>query len=85
MARGSPNISTKLTAADSSGRTGTHGILNGRGRSGRVRRSTITPNDTITNAISVPMLTSDPSVPIGVNPAASATTMPVTIVETCGV
>ena len=44
------------------GSSGTHGIRNGRGRSGRVRRSTMTPSETITNAISVPMLTSVPSV-----------------------
>ena len=67
------------------GSTGTIGILNGRGSSGRVRRRTMMPIETITNAISVPMLTSDPSVAIGVRPAAIATTTPVTMVETCGV
>ncbi|HKP70662.1 MAG TPA: hypothetical protein VJV05_15350, partial [Pyrinomonadaceae bacterium] len=35
--------------------------LNGRGRSGRVRRNTITPIDTITNANKVPILTNCPS------------------------
>ena len=85
MARGRPSISTKLTTADSSGSNGTSGMRNGRGRSGRVRRSTMIPSETITNAISVPMLTSVPSVAIGVKPAAIATTTPVTIVEMCGV
>jgi hypothetical protein len=32
-------------------------MRNGLGRSGRVRRSTMIPAETITNAISVPMLT----------------------------
>ena len=75
----------RLTAADSVGKAGTHGIRKGRGRSGRVRRSTMIPIETMTNAISVPMLTSEPSVPIGVSPAARATTTPVTNVEMCGV
>ena len=57
----------------------------GRGRSGRVRRSTMIPSETITKAKSVPMLTRFPSVPIGVKPAARATTTPVTIVEMWGV
>ena len=39
----------------------------------------------MTNASSVPMLTSSPRMPIGVKPAASATTTPVTIVVMCGV
>ena len=50
-----------------------------------MRRSTITPSATTTNANSVPMLTSSPSTPIGVKPDASATIAPVMIVVTCGV
>ena len=50
-----------------------------------MRRSTSTPIETITNANSVPMLTRLPSTLIGVNPAASATMSPVTIVVRCGV
>jgi hypothetical protein len=59
------------TTADSAGTIGTRGVRvrKGRSRSGRVRRRTITPIETITNAISVPMLTSSPSTPIGVKPA----------------
>ena len=68
VARGRPSISTNATSAERIGRTGTIGIRNGLGRSGRVRRRTTTPIDTITNAINVPMLTSDPSVAIGVSP-----------------
>ena len=45
-------------AAPMIGKTGTNGTRNPRSRSGRVRRSTITPMLTITNANSVPMLTS---------------------------
>jgi len=60
-------------------------MRNGRGRSGRDRRSTTIPIDTITKASSVPMLTSAPSVPMGVSPAAIATAAPVAIVEMCGV
>ena len=41
--------------------------------------------DTITNASSVPMLTSCPSAPIGVNPDASPTTTPVMMLVMCGV
>ena len=40
------------------GSTGPNGTLNGRGMSGRVRRSTMTPTLTSRNANSVPMLTS---------------------------
>jgi len=43
------------------------------------------PSETITNAMSVPMLTSSPSAPIGVNPAAIATTTPVIMLVMCGV
>lgn len=78
-------ISSRLTTAEIAGSAGTHGMRKGRGRSGRVRRRTMTAIDTMTNAISVPMLTRWPSVPIGVRPAAMATTTPVTIVETWGV
>ena len=60
-------ISHRHASTERIGTTGTSGILNPRGRSGRVRRSTITPTDTSTNANSVPMLTISSSGPIGKN------------------
>ena len=44
------------------------GVRNGRGRSGRVRRSTSTPMHTVTKAISVPIETSSPRIPTGNRP-----------------
>ena len=43
------------------------------------------PSDTMTNAISVPMLTISPRMPIGVKPAAIATATPVMRLVMCGV
>ena len=66
-------ISVNEATAESAGSHGTPGVLNGRSSSGRVRRSTITPIATTTNANSVPMLTSSPSTLIDVNPDAIVT------------
>ena len=67
------------------GSTGTHGTRNPRFRSGRVRRSTITPADTSTNANSVPMLTISSSLSIGNTVAVTATTRPTISVMRTGV
>src|SRR2546430_219793 len=72
-------------AADTSGSAGTHGVRNGRGRSGSRRRSTTIPSATSTNANSVPMLVSSSTQPIGANAADTATNTPVMIVLMCGV
>ena len=60
-------------SADSAGSHGLNGTRNERGRSGRLRRSTITPTTTSTNADSVPMFTISSRRPIGVKPATTAT------------
>src|SRR5262245_59848235 len=78
-------ISAKLTIAEIAGTTGTNGVLKGRGMSGRWRRRKMIPMETITNASRVPMLTSSPRMLIFVNPAAMATTPPVTSVVMYGV
>src|SRR5579875_3753779 len=62
-----------------------HGVRNGRGRSGFVRRMTITAVHTITKAMSVPMFTSSASSLSGKTAAAAATSTPVKIVARCGV
>src|SRR5579884_3194601 len=67
------------------GVTGTHGTRNGRGRLASVRRSTITPADTSTNANSVPMLVRSTTSAMLANAAKNATKMPVRIVPTYGV
>ena len=51
------SISQKQARAERIGSTGISGTRKARWRSGRVRRSTITPIDTSTKANSVPMLT----------------------------
>jgi len=82
---GSPAISASATSAESAGTNGTSGVRNGRWRSGFLYRSTMIPIDTMTKASSVPMLTRWPRMSIRVNPAASATATPVTMVVMCGV
>src|SRR5436853_716547 len=72
-------------AADTSGSAGTHGVRNGRGRSGSRRRSTTMPSATNTNANSVPMFVSSSTQPIGANAADTATNTPVMIVVMWGV
>src|SRR5213078_4478354 len=75
----------RQNAAETSGRTGTHGVRNGRGRSGSRRRSTTMPSATNTNANSVPMFVSSSTQPIGANAADTATNTPVMIVVMWGV
>ena len=72
-------------AIDRIGVTGYPGTLNPRGRSGSVRRSTITPIDTIRNATSVPMLVISARKSIGSTPASSEITTAQTIVAGTGV
>src|SRR6266498_4802538 len=67
------------------GITGTHGTLNARGRSGRVRRSTSTPAETRTKANNVPTLTISSSLSAGKKVAAIATSAPTTSVARVGV
>ena len=67
------------------GTSGTSGVLNGLGRSGRFTRRIHTPAQTITNASSVPMFTSTARSPMGMNDAKPATQTPTTIDEIQGV
>src|SRR5512137_1328227 len=61
------------------------GVLNGRGRSGRVRRSTSTPRHTVTNAARVPIETISPRSFTGNNPPMSAAESAVMAVPVEGV
>src|SRR6185312_4316466 len=67
------------------GTSGTHGVLNGRGKSGLRRRSTHTPAETMANASNVPMLTMSPSSLMGSEAASKATKKPTLSVESQGV
>ena len=67
------------------GTNGTHGVLKGRTKSGRLRRKTQVPAETMTNANNVPMLTSSPKTSIGTNAAKKATQTPTKIVDIQGV
>src|SRR3954447_6004983 len=67
------SIRYRQASADSTGTTGENGTLNGRGRSGRVRRSTGTAADTSTKANSVPMLTRFARLSSGTNVAVTST------------
>src|SRR5437879_1223823 len=78
-------VKQRQQAADTSGKTGTHGVRNGRGRSGSRRRNTLIPTATRTNANRVPMFVSSSTQPIGANAADTATNTPVMIVVMCGV
>src|SRR5213082_13132 len=62
-----------------------HGARNGRGRSGRVRRSTSTPKHTVTKAASVPIATSSPRIPTGNSPPMTAADTSVITVPVEGV
>jgi len=68
-----------------SGTAGTNGTRNGRGIPGRVRRSTITPAETMMKAASVPMLTSSATEPRGRRLAMAAVTSPTRRVPFTGV
>ena len=59
--------------------------LNGRGRFGSTRRSTMMPAATMTNANSVPMFVSSTTSLMLATPAKNATAIPVRMVVTCGV
>src|SRR5215204_1550017 len=85
VSNGSPYIKYNDAPSERIGSTGENGTLNGRGRSGFVRRKTTTPIETMTNANSVPILTSWPSMEIGTSAAITATIAPVIIVVICGV
>ena len=67
------------------GTTGENGTLNGRLRSGRLRRRTGTAIETRVKAASVPMFTISSSLPIGVSDAVSATSDPMIKVSLIGV
>src|SRR6201993_3971926 len=70
---------------DAIGSHGTPGVRNPRCRSGLLRRSTMTPADTRTNANSVPTLTISSSLPIGNTAAVAATTTATSTVIRTGV
>src|SRR4051812_37119510 len=67
------------------GNNGTNGTRNPLGRSGCFLRSRITPNDTSTNAKSVPMFDKSAASPMSTSPAGSPTTKPAIQVDQCGV
>ena len=79
------SISHTHAQIEAIGSTGTHGARNPRSRSGRVRRSTMTPADTRTNANSVPTLTISSSLLIGNTDAVAATTTATSTVIRTGV
>ena len=64
---------------------GERGTLKGRFKFGLDDRRMMIPVPTMTNANKVPILTSSPSLPIGVRPARTATMTPVIAVVICGV
>src|SRR5687768_7608119 len=67
------------------GMKGERGTLNGRFNAGFDDRRIMMPVPTITNAKSVPILTSSPKRLMGTNPARIATIAPVIAVVMCGV
>lgn len=69
VSSGNENICTRQIKAPNAGKKGTHGVLNGRGSSGLVLRSTIIPTQTIANASRVPIDTNSPKRLIGKTPA----------------
>ena len=78
-------ISSSEPSMERIGSTGTHGTRNPRGRSGCVRRIISIAAETNTNAASVPMLVSSATTSIGVRPAMSATTIPMSRLDRYGV
>src|ERR1700740_598209 len=78
-------ISHRHAHTEAIGSSGTQGARNPRGRSGRVRRKTITPADTSTKANSVPTLTISSSLAIGITDAVTATTSATSTVIRTGV
>ncbi len=80
-----PTMIPKHINAPSGAVTEMSGARNGRTASGLRRRRTSTPTQTITNAESVPTLTSANSASIGITPARIATIAPVVSVVSSGV
>ena len=74
-----PRLSIRNTHATTAriGTSGTAGVRNARGRSGSVRRSTMTPIDTSTKANRVPILTMSARVVRGTKVAIRASIAPV--------
>src|SRR6202050_5813607 len=85
VAAGRLAISPSETRTPMIGTNGTHGVLNGRGKSGRRRRRIHVPAETITKASNVPMLTSSPKMSIGRKAAKNATQVPTKMVAIHGV
>src|ERR1043166_8554827 len=85
VSNGKERISQNAASIPQMGVKGTHGVLNGRGISGRLRRSTQTPAQTITKASSVQILTNSPRMPIGISAAKNATKIPTMMVDFHGV
>jgi hypothetical protein len=79
------DINATQQTPDTIGSTGECGVRNGRGMSGRVRRSTGTAIDTTRKANSVPMLTISASVLSGTSAAMTATPATVSDVISTGV
>ena len=79
------SISHRHAPIDAMGSSGTHGARNPRSRSGRLRRSTMTPADTSTKANSVPTLTISSSLAIGNTDAVAPTTSATSTVIRTGV
>src|SRR6476619_5524016 len=82
---GSWTIRYTQATIEISGVIGTQGTRNGRGRAGSVRRNTITPAETNTNANSVPMFVRSTTSAMFANAAKNATNTPVRIVPMYGV
>jgi hypothetical protein len=80
VSTGSPYINRKQVTTPAGATKPTTGARKGLFISGRERRSTQTPAQTRIKANRVPMLTRWPKTPIGNNPAAVATAIPVRIV-----
>ena len=78
---GKVSMSPRQNTIPRIGTTGTNGVRNGRARFGLLTRRTHTPALTMTNASSVPMLTSSASRPTGKNAANAQPTIPTTIVD----
>ena len=73
---GRARMSARQKPMARAGTRGTRGQRNGRGSSGLVLRSTIIPNETITNAARVPIFTSSAMLSRGSREARSAVTAP---------
>ena len=76
------NIRIPQPTMESSGSHGTPGQRNGRRLSGSVRRSTMTPAETMMKAKSVPMLVNSMASLMSTNIAGSPTATPVRMVVT---